>query len=323
MDERAPLAQSLKPKSARRAAADTRLHAHGWPGSGWSWLRLVRRWYTILIETDVPRGLGSSAAALLLLASAGYGAVKGDHIQDITAELQDIGNQAAIGLGFGITEVALTGQQEVRRDDILTLAGVSQRSSLLWLDAAKMRASLQANPWIAEATVLKLYPSRLRIEIKERAPFALWQKDGRVSLIAADGTVLEPYVPQRFANLPQLVGVGAERAGQDFLTLLARYPDVAEQVETSVLVAERRWNLRLKGGLDVLLPENDPERALTTLVDLNRAKKLLSRDIVVVDLRLGDRVTVRQSEAAGAVRDEAVKAAEKARKARGGKGGDA
>jgi cell division protein FtsQ len=323
MDERAPLAQSLKPKPARRAAADTRLHAHGWPGTSWSWLRLVRRWYTILIETDVPRGLGSSAAALLLLASASYGAVKGDHIQDITAELQDIGNQAAIGLGFGITEVALTGQHEVPRDDILALAGVSQRSSLLWLDAAKMRASLQANPWIAEATVLKLYPSRLRIEIKERAPFALWQKGGRVSLIAADGTVLEPYVPQRFASLPQLVGAGAERAGQDFLTLLARYPDVAEQVETSVLVAERRWNLRLKGGLDVLLPENDPERALATLVDLNRTKKLLSRDIVVVDLRLGDRVTVRQSEAAGAARDEVVKAAEKARKARGGKGGEA
>ena len=319
----APLAQSLKPKLARRAAADTRLHAHGWPGSGWSWLRLARRWTTILIETDVPRGLGSSAVALLLLASASYGAVKGDHVQDITAELQDIGNQAAIGLGFGITEVALSGQHEVRREDILAAAGVTERSSLLFLDAAKMRAGLLANPWIAEATVLKLYPSRLRIEIKERAPFALWQKAGRVSLISADGTVLESYVPQRFASLPQLVGAGAERRGQDFLALLARYPDVAEQVETSVLVAERRWNLRLKGGLDVLLPENEPDRALTTLVDLNRAKKLLSRDIVAVDLRLGDRVTVRQSEASAAVRDEAVKAAEKARKARGVKGGDA
>jgi cell division protein FtsQ len=303
--------------------SDTRLHAHGWPGSGWAWLRLVRRWYTILIETDVPRGVGSSAAALLLLASAGYGAVKGDHIQDITAQVQDIGNQAAIGLGFGITEVALTGQHEVHRDDILTLAGVTERSSLLWLDATKMRAGLLANPWIAEATVLKLYPSRLRIEIKERAPFALWQKDGRVSLIAADGTVLEPHVPQRFASLPQLVGAGAERAGQDFLNLLARYPDVAENVESSVLVAERRWNLRLKGGLEVLLPENEPDRALATLVDLNRTKKLLSRDIVAVDLRLTDRVTVRQSEAAGTARDEAVKAAEKARKAKGGKAGDA
>jgi cell division protein FtsQ len=322
MDERAPLAQSLKPRFPRRAAADTRLRSHGWLESNRAF-RAARRWYTILIEFNVPRGAGSSAVALLLLASASYGAVKGDHVQDIAAELQDIANQAAITAGFGITEVALSGQREVRRDDILSLAGVTERSSLLLLDAAKMRAGLMANPWIADATVLKLYPSRLRIEIKERAAFALWQKAGRVSLIAADGTVLEPHVPQRFAALPQVVGAGAERAGQDFLSLLQRYPDIADQVDASVLVAERRWNLHLKGGLEVLLPENEPDRALATLVDLNRTRKLLSRDIVAVDLRLADRVTVRQSDAAAAVRDEQVKALEKARKAKGGKGGEA
>src|SRR5258708_39035943 len=122
MDERAPLAQSLKPKPARRAVADTRLHAHGWPGSGWGWLRLVRRWYTTLIELDVPRGAGSSAAALLLLASASYGAVKGDHVQDIAAGLPDIANQAAVTVGFGINEVALSGQHEATREDILRAA---------------------------------------------------------------------------------------------------------------------------------------------------------------------------------------------------------
>ena len=84
----------------------------------------------------------------------------------------------------------LTGEHEVGRNEILVLAGITERSSLLFLDAASMRTRLLANPWIADATVLKLYPDRLRIEIKERKPFALWQKDGRVALIAADGTVL-------------------------------------------------------------------------------------------------------------------------------------
>ena len=322
MDGRASLAQSLKPKLRRRA--DSRAHTRS---SGWfadnETIRTARRWFDAIIEFPVPRGAGSSAAALLLLASASYGAVKGDHVADITAQVQDFCDQAAIVAGFGITEVALSGQHEVGREDILSSAGVTDRSSLLFLDAAKMRAGLLSNPWISEATVLKLYPSRLRIEIKERVPFALWQKEGRVSLISADGTVLEPHVPQRFANLPQLVGTGAEKAGQDFLKVLARYPDVAQSVEASVLVAERRWNLHLKGGVDVLLPESNAERALATLVDLNRTKKLLARDIVAVDLRLSDRVIVRQSDAAAAVRDEAVKAAEKARKAKSPKGTDA
>ena len=40
---------------------------------------------------------------------------------------------------------------------------------------------------------------------------------------------------------------------------------------------------------------------------LDRDKKLLSRDITLVDLRLPDRVTVRQSDAAAAAREEALK----------------
>jgi len=90
-----------------------------------------------------------------------------------------------------------------------------------------------------------------------------------------------------------------------------------------VLVAERRWNLHLKGGVEVLLPEQEPERALTTLVDLNRSKKLLERDIVVVDLRLADRVTVRLSDGAAAARAEALKAAADKEKKAKRKGTDA
>src|SRR5471032_661104 len=317
MDARAGLDQSPKPK--RRDVASARLRSHA---STAGWLRLPRRWINAINDLNVPRGLGSSAAALLLLASASYGAVKGGHVQDITAQVQDLSDQAANGAGLGISEITLAGQREVAREDILALAGITDRSSLLFLDAARTRARLLLNPWIAEATVLKLYPGRLRIEIKEREAFALWQKGGQVSLIAADGTVLESFVPQRFASLPQVVGAGAERGAQDFLALVARYPDIARLVEASVLVAERRWNLHLKTGVEVLLPEYEPERALTTLVDLDRAKKLLSRDIVAVDLRLPDRVTVRQSDAAAAARDQAFKDAEKTKKSRV-KGSDA
>jgi cell division protein FtsQ len=318
MDVRGRLAQSLKQRLKRRDAVSARLQ-HAASGG---WHRLARRWFYAIISLNVPRGAGSSAAALLLLASASYGAVKGGHVQDITAQVQDLCDQAANGAGLGIGEITLAGQREVARDDILALAGITDRSSLLFLDAASMRARLLMNPWIAEATVLKLYPGRLRIEIKERDAFALWQKGGQVSLISADGTVLESFVPQRFAALPQVVGAGAERGAQDFLALVARYPDIGRLVEASVLVAERRWNLHLKTGVEVLLPENDPERALTTLVDLERAKKLLSRDIVAVDLRLPDRVTVRQSDAAAAARDQAFKDAEKAKKPKA-KGSDA
>ena len=316
MDGRGRLAQPLKPKIKQRNAA-ARLpqshawHAQSWPVSSSGWRRLAWRWWAALLDLHMPRGAGSSAAALLLLASASYGAVKGGHVPAMIAQVQDICDTVANSAGFRITEIALAGQRDVGREDILTLAGITGRSSLLFLDAARTRARLMTNPWIAEAAVLKLYPGRLRIEIKERKAFALWQKDGRVALIAADGIVLETYVPRRFASLPQVVGQGAERAAADFLALLARYPGIARLVEASVLVAERRWSLHLKDGVEVLLPEAAPEHALKTLSDLNREKKLLARDIVAVDLRLADRVTVRLSDGAASARDAALKALDK------------
>jgi cell division protein FtsQ len=323
MDRRGHLAQSLEAPAGRPAAP----RARAWPGSAWRaprWQRQARRWFSALVDIEVPRGAGSAATALLLLTSVCYGVVKGGHGPVIAANLGDLSDAVANAAGFGISEVALAGEHEVSRDEILNAAGITKHSSLLFLDAAQARARLLTNPWIAEATVLKLYPGRLRIEIKERKAFALWQKDARISLIAADGTVLEPYVPAGFAKLPLVVGKGAERESPELLALIARYPVIAREVEASVLVADRRWNLHLKNGVEVLLPENQPDRALKILAGLDRDKKLLSRDIVMVDLRLADRVTVRQSDAAAAARDEALKAAEKAaKKNKSKKGGEA
>jgi cell division protein FtsQ len=293
--------------------------AHAWPVSGPGWRRLAWRWGAAVLACKVPRGAGASAAAMLLLASTCYGVIKGGHWPNIETQVQDICDGAANRLGFQITEIALAGEHEVRREDILALAGITGRSSLLFLDAGKARERLLTDPWIAQAAVLKLYPGRLRIAIKERKAFARWQQDGRAFLIAADGSVLESYVPPRFAALPLVVGKSAERAARDFLDLLTRYPAIAKSVEASVLVAERRWNLHLKGGIEVLLPENQPAHALATLVELARTKNLLSRDIVAIDLRLPDRVTVRQSDAAAAARDEALKAAAQDKKAKGNK----
>jgi cell division protein FtsQ len=308
MDRRGYLAQSSDP--VRSAAGGLRLD----PLGRFGWPRSLRRWFSVLIDLDIPRGLGSSSVALLLLSSVCYGVVKGDHGPDIAANLHNLCDEAANVAGFGISEVALAGEHEVSRDDILKTAGITEHTSLLFLDAAQTRARLLTNPWIAEATVLKLYPGRLRIEIKERNAFALWQREARTSLIAHDGTVLAQSVADRFAALPLVVGAGAERASQELMALVARYPGIAQQIEASVLVAERRWNLHLRNGLEVLLPESEPERALSTLANLDRDKKLLSRDIVVVDLRQADRVTVRQSDAAYAAREEALKAAAKAQK---------
>jgi len=254
-----------------------------------------------------PRGAGVAASALIILGSIAFGVVRGDHVAEFVEAFHDVRDGFATAAGFGITGVALTGNKHMTREEIFATAGVSGHSSLLFLDVADARARLKTNPWIADATVQKLYPDRLQIAITERAAFALWQKDGRIGVIADDGTVLEPYLSRGFVSLPLFVGVGAAERARDFEALIARYPDIREQMQAAVLVSERRWNLRLMNGIDVELPEDGITQALDRLVALDRDKKLLSRDITMVDLRLADRVTVRQSDAAAAAREETLK----------------
>ena len=280
--------------------------------------RLTGRWAAKIAHLPLPRGAGVAGTILLMAGALGYGAVAGQHVPATIAWVENARDAAANSLGFRIAEISLTGEKEVSREEILTTAGVTGRASLLFLDADAARARLLANPWIADAAVLKLYPNRLQITITERHAFALWQKDGRVSVIAADGTVLEPFVESRYLRLPLVVGRDAERQAKDFLAVIDRYPDIRTALRASILVADRRWDLRLTNGINVQLPEADIEGALGRLVALDRGKKLLSRDITVVDLRLPDRVTVRLSDAAAAARDAELKATMKKKK-----GGDA
>jgi len=274
------------------------------------------RWRARLLR--LPAGSGIAASILLVAAALGYGVVRGQHVPDVIAWFHDARDAVANSVGLRIAAISLTGSKEVSREEILTTAGVTGRASLLFLDADAARVRLMANPWIGDAAVLKLYPDRLQITITERQAFALWQKDGRISVIAADGTVLEPFVERRYVGLPLVVGDGAQKQATEFLAVLGRYPDIKAQVRASILVANRRWNLRLLNGMDVRLPETEVGAALDHLVALDRDKKLLSRDITMVDLRLPDRVTVRQSDAAAQARDEALQANKKKKK-----GGDA
>lgn len=267
------------------------------------------------VERYVPRRTGIAATVLMLVASAAFGAVKGGHVEEIATALSDARNAVANSVGFRIVGVTINGRKQLTQDEILAIGGVNGHSSLLFLDAAAVRDKLIASPWIADATVLKFYPGNLQIDVAERSPFALWQEDGKVSVIADDGAVLESYVAKRFTTLPLVVGKGAETRARDFIALLDRYPQVRPLVRAAVFVGERRWNLRLKNGLDIRLPEQDVGRALATLSKLDKEDKLFTRDITAVDARLPDRVTVRLSEDAAKAREELFKDKKTKRKA--------
>jgi cell division protein FtsQ len=321
MDGRGRLAQSLNRAGPvlsrterRRALRRTPSRALALPRPAGRLERFVERHARLFEYCKLTRGGGVAASVLLILAAVTYGVIKGGHWDTVASAFCDLRDAAGNATGFRVTGIALSGNKHLNREEVLARAGVTGHTALLFFDVADARARLMADPWVADATIQKLYPDRLQITLTEREAFALWQKNGRISVIGADGTVLEPFLSRPYTPLPLVVGRGAETRAKEFLALLARYPEVSGNVRASILIAERRWNLRLKNGIDVRLPEADVDRALAELVALDRDKKLMSRDIAAIDLRLPDRVTVRLSDTAAHAREAEIKERAKGRK---------
>lgn len=256
------------------------------------------------LDRKLPRGAELLLLALLFSAIGVYGATRGDELQ---RSLHDLGDVAANAAGFDLQTVEVSGARQITRDEVLAAAGITPSTSLLLVDAEATRARLKQNPWIAEATVRKLYPGRLEISIEERVAFAIWQRGGKLSVIARDGTVIGADARALLRDYPLVVGMGAEKRAADFLALVARVPEIQSEFAAAVLVAERRWNIRLKNGVDVRLPEQNAEAALAKLVAFDRETRILSRDVAAIDLRIADRITVRPSADAAEARAAALK----------------
>ena len=283
---------------SRRASPDGMLVA----ASPSRFTLFFRRFLVRASQSRAPRYLETAMLAFVLGGAGFVGAVHGGHMPAVRAFLGEVGDTLANVGGFRVVESEVRGHNRLRRDDILAQAGVTPTTSVAFFNAAYAREQLKKNPWIADAVIRKFYPSRIEIEVTEREAFALWQRDGKLAIVARDGTVLEE-VKDRPEKLPLVVGEGAAQAAAEFLAVLERFPEIKKQVYGAVLVAQRRWNLRLVNGVDVRLPEGDVDAALMALTALARDQKILSRDISVIDLRISGQVVVRMSDAAAGAYD--------------------
>ncbi|WP_363346736.1 FtsQ-type POTRA domain-containing protein [Methylocystis echinoides] len=244
---------------------------------------------------------------LLLFGGVGFGGLveNGGYDAFVSREGQpwDI---VARTVGFDIAAVTITGQSRMTEKELLRAAGVDARNSLPFLDAAGVRERLMAVPLVKSARVMKLYPNRLVIAIEERRPHALWQQDGRVTVVADDGVAIDELRDERYLGLPFVVGEGAQKRLPEYLQLLAGLGDLAQRVKAGVLVSGRRWDLDMTSGMLVKLPEENPARAVATLLRLQRESRILDKDIMSIDLRAPDRVAVRLTEEAAAAREAAL-----------------
>ncbi len=268
--------------------------------------RFLRRPARILSRLDLrmPGHVGTKSLALFFAATAVTGMLAGGHTMTVVSAF-------TAWSGLAIDEVEISGQSETSEIDVLEAMAMGEYPSIVTFDAITARERVEKLPWVKRVTIRKLYPDTLQVAISERQPFAIWQHDGAVVLITKDGKVISDHVDARYKNLPMVVGVDADKRADEFVTLLEEFPTFAPRVTAGVLVSGRRWNVVLRNGVEIMLPEEDPASALIQAVALDDGHGILSREIAAVDLRLPSRLVFRLTEKGYEAREALLKARKK------------
>lgn len=249
--------------------------------------RTLPRWLmpTVKIATVIVVGGGTGISSFMMWKHGTFSAAASALDSRIVS--------ATAAMGLTVQDVLVEGRNETARDDILAALAVARGTPMLSVDPEAARARIEALPWIKTAVIERQLPDTLFVKLTERAPMALWQKDGAFSVVDAEGRVLTRDDLSRFRDLPIVIGDDAPQGAHAILGVLAAEPDLYTRIEALTYVGARRWDVRLSGGVQVQLPEIDPGRAWAKLADTDRREQLLARDISVVDLRLPDRLVVR------------------------------
>lgn len=245
-----------------------------------------------------------ASLGLVLVAGAALGLGR-ERIPEMTAWTIGRMEDAQRALGLVVARVEIAGRRLTPVDAVAAAVGPVEGRLLSRLDLAAVRTRLEEISWVAKAEALRVWPDRLKVNLTEREPFALWQERHGKALVLVDahGVVLTHDGLARWRHLPLLVGEGAPQAAPPLLALLEETPDLARRVSAMLHVGERRWDIEMDNGIRVKLPAADtpgaegygPEKAWRRFAALEQRHRLLARAVSVIDLRLSDRLTVRLS----------------------------
>jgi cell division protein FtsQ len=203
--------------------------------------------------------------------------------------------EAVGNAGFRVRSVAVRGTQRMDAKPIYRIALDQRTTALPLVDVAAIRERLLDYGWVKDARVSRRYPDTLVVDIIERTPAALWQDGSRLSLIDAEGHVLDKVPVTRMPDLPLLVGPGANSQARGLDKLLAKAPTIKAQLVSASWVGQRRWDLAVQTGETIALPEGEgaAAKALAKFAEKDKSAGLLGRGITWFDLRKPGQMTAR------------------------------
>jgi hypothetical protein len=139
---------------------------------------------------------------------------------------------------------------------------------------------------IESVSVGKIFPSTVKVIIEESIPQAIWFNNEKFYLIGRTGKVISNISENPISN--EYILVFGDDAPQLYANIYykLREHSLAKNLLALSSLQGRRWDLYLKDGLLIKLPEVDVEKALIILDKLNKNGMIINGGIDELDLRL-------------------------------------
>jgi cell division protein FtsQ len=194
--------------------------------------------------------------------------------------------------GFVVEQVDVMGEGRLNERDIRVAAQIQRGTYFFGVDLNAARDRTESLPWVEKAVVRRLWPNRIVVQVVETTPYALWQNDGVLHLLADSG---EPIIPvSETVSIPvglkTYVGADAPKDAHQIAAMVTPHQEIWTRVESLVQFPSGRWDLHMRNDIVVNLPVGNLETALRRLADLDKETFILSRDVGSIDLRLSDRI---------------------------------
>jgi cell division protein FtsQ len=261
--------------------------------------------YQRMMLTPGVRGLLRVGVPLALITIIGVSWYSHDANREMTtAKWEELKEGVQQRPEFMIASMDVTGADDLLTSIVLEQLPVAFPVSSFELDLEGMRATVEGLDAVRSARVRVGDAGVLNVDITPRVAVALWRDGVNLRLLDEDGT-FAGYVAARAdrLDLPLIAGDGASEHITEALALFRDAKPIADRLRGLVRMGNRRWDVVLDRKQRILLPGDNPVAALDRVIVLHQARDMLDRDVAVVDMRNGNRPTLRMNkEAADAFR---------------------
>ena len=232
-------------------------------------------------------------AKMLILASAGLGLITTAGMayaerDRVIAKLHQLGAEA----GLKLRHIQVSGRSHISKDTLLAALDLQLDAAIFSINLQDLHNRVSQIGWVKNVIIERRLPGTIHIVLDERVPVALLQNDTDHQLIDATGTVIKGADPGNFTHLKVVAGNNAAANAAPILAALKTEQELFSEVWAISFRSERRWDVYLKNGMEIRLPENDPISAWSRLAVIDREKGFTSRDLAVIDLRMPKQLIV-------------------------------